>query len=139
MSATDEDIARKVRQWMDYAEEDLRLAEYALQMGSGCPCRLIAYHAQQCVEKYLKAFLVYQRQDFPYTHNISALLELCRNHADWTDLLQAAEILTVYAVTTRYPGEDEPVSLDEARQAVDIAAKAKNTLQTLLQQALEME
>lgn len=137
MSATDKEIARKVRQWMDYADEDLRLAEHGLRMESGCPYRLIAYHAQQCAEKYLKAFLVYQRQDFPYTHNISMLLELCRQHADWVDDLEPAEELTAYAITTRYPGEDEQVTFAEAQQAVDLAKKVKHTLRVLLQTALE--
>lgn len=41
--------------------------ELMLRMESGCPYQLIAYHAhQQCAEKYLKAFLVYLRQDFPW-------------------------------------------------------------------------
>lgn len=137
MSATDKEIARKVRQWMDYADEDLRLAEYGLQMESGCPYRLIAYHAQQCAEKYLKAFLVYQREDFPYTHNISTLLELCSKHADWVDSIEQAETLTAYAITTRYPGEDEPVSLMEAQQAVAMAAQVKAVLNALLTHALE--
>lgn len=136
MSATDKDIAQKVRQWIEYADEDLRLAEYALRMESGCPYRLIAYHAQQCVEKYIKAFLVYHRQDFPYTHNISALLELCRKHADWVDSLTQAETLTAYAITTRYPGEDEPVSLVEAKNAVTIATQVKSAMKTLLVNAL---
>lgn len=137
MSATDRDIAQKVRQWMAYADEDLRLAEYALKMESGCPFRLIAYHAQQCVEKYLKAFLVYHREDFPYTHNISTLMELCRKHADWVNLIRQADTLTAYAITARYPGEDEPVSLTEAQDAVTIARQVKKTLNTLLVHALE--
>lgn len=54
-----EDILRdKALKWIRFAEEDLRLAEYALQLSSGCPYRLIAYHAQQCAEKYIKAYPV---------------------------------------------------------------------------------
>ena len=137
MSATDKDIAQKVRQWIAYADEDLRLAQYALQMESGCPCRLIAYHAQQCAEKYLKAFLIYHREDFPYTHNILTLLELCEKHADWVKDIEDAERLTAYAITTRYPGEDEQVTPAEAKKAVETATKAKSTLHTLLMHALE--
>lgn len=139
MSATEKDIAQKVRQWMDYADEDLCLAKYGLQMESGCPCRLIAYHAQQCVEKYLKAFLVYCRQDFPFTHNISALLELCRRHADWADMLAQAEELTPYAVTARYPGEAEIVTLGEASDAVQTADEVRRLLHSLLNHAMEAE
>lgn len=140
MSAAEKDIATKVRQWVAYADEDLRLAQYALHMDAvDCPCRLVAYHAQQCVEKYLKAFLVYHRKDFPYTHNISTLLELCKDDADWVELIEQAETLTVYAITTRYPGEDEAVTLTEAQQAVHIAAQVKSLLAPLLFHALEAD
>lgn len=124
---------------MEYAAEDLCLAEYALQMTSDCPCRLIAYHAQQCVEKYLKAFLVYHREDFPYTHNISVLLELCEKYANWVSDIEDAEQLTAYAITTRYPGEDEAVTVSEAQKAVEVATEVKSTLHTMLIHVLGAE
>jgi HEPN domain-containing protein len=76
MSKPDRDVLVKVRQWLEYADEDLRLARHGLTLSTGCPYRLIAYHAQQCVEKYIKAYLVYHEIDFPYSHNIARLLEL---------------------------------------------------------------
>ena len=76
MSATNAEIRHKVKQWLAFGDEDLRLARHALTMSTGCPYRLIAYHAQQCAEKHLKAYLVLHKVDFPYTHNISHLLEL---------------------------------------------------------------
>ncbi|MBI4596054.1 MAG: HEPN domain-containing protein [Candidatus Tectomicrobia bacterium] len=104
MSAIDSEILRKVRQWLNFADEDLRLARHALTLSTGVPYRLVAYHAQQCAEKCLKAYLVYHRIDFPYTHNISRLLELCGEPASWAESLVEAEELSFYAVTTRYPG-----------------------------------
>ena len=68
MNVPTEDILRKAVQWARYADEDLRLADP--------PTRLVACHAQQCAEKYLKSYLVLRCVDFPYTHNISRLLEL---------------------------------------------------------------
>jgi HEPN domain-containing protein len=70
MTVNPVEILKKARKWLAYAEEDLRLAKHGLTMSSSCPYRLIAYHAQQCAEKYLKAYLVFKRVDFPYTHNI---------------------------------------------------------------------
>ena len=70
MSATDREIIQKVQQWIIYGDEDLQLAKHGLTLASSAPYRLIAYHAQQCAEKYLKAYLIYYRIDFPYTHNI---------------------------------------------------------------------
>ncbi|MHB9037491.1 MAG: HEPN domain-containing protein [Armatimonadota bacterium] len=128
MSEFNRDVIEKVRQWADYADEDLRLAKHALQIEEGCPCRLIAYHAQQCVEKYLKAFLVMRGVDFPYTHNTGRLLELCVEQGVSADEIGDADELTPYAVTTRYPGEDEEVSRDEAVQAVRTAERVREVM-----------
>lgn len=103
MNPPNTDIFPKVKQWIDYEDEDLRLARHALTLSSGCPYRLIAYHAQQCTEKYLKAYLVFHRIDFPYTHNISRLLELCDEKSKWPEEVYEAEELTPFAITTRYP------------------------------------
>ncbi len=78
-----ERVHERVRQWARFADEDLRLAEHSLTMVPPRPHRLVAYHAQQCAEKYLKAYLVLRGVDFPFTHNISALLELCEPTATW--------------------------------------------------------
>jgi len=133
MTARRDQIGQKVRQWVAYAEEDLRLARHALNLTTGCPYRLVAYHAQQCVEKYLKAYLVHRECDFPYTHNISLLLELCSELADWSKNLEDAERLTQYAITTRYPGEEHEVTADETRQAIEIAASVKQAVTAALQ------
>jgi len=139
MSDHDKEVLQKVKQWLSYADEDLRLAQHGLTITSGCPYRLIAYHAQQCVEKYLKAYLVYHGIDFPYTHNISRLLELCAEKADWTETIQAAEELTPYAITTRYPGEGEVVTEEEARYAISIATRVRQMVQTvLLREGIEL-
>ncbi|TVR02054.1 MAG: HEPN domain-containing protein [Desulfovibrionales bacterium] len=92
MSEPERILADKARKWMHFAEEDLRLAEHALHLASGCPYRLIAYHAQQCAEKYIKAFLVYSDIDFPYTRNIRKLIRLCGD--DIFQALQDADALT---------------------------------------------
>ena len=69
MTAPPEPIVQKVRAWVTCANEDLRVAQHTLTLPNQCPYRVVAYHAQQCVEKYLKAYLVLRGTDFPYTHN----------------------------------------------------------------------
>jgi hypothetical protein len=46
------------REWIIKAENDLKTAAHTLKMVRGCPTDIVCFHAQQCVEKYLKAFLV---------------------------------------------------------------------------------
>ncbi len=132
MTEQREQILASVRQWISRADEDLVLAQHALQMSEGCPYRLVAYHAQQCAEKHLKAYLVQREVDFPYTHNITFLVELCSDAAEWADKLQDAEILTRYAMTTRYPGEDRQVSLHDAQRAIDMAVRVREAVRAAL-------
>jgi HEPN domain-containing protein len=128
-----EEIILKVKKWISYAEEDLSLAKHSLGLESNCPFRLTAYHAQQCAEKYLKALLVFHQIDFPYTHSITRLLEICSEIININELTEA-EILTPYAITTRYPGEDEEVTKEEALEAIRVAelVKGKISLQLKL-------
>ena len=132
MTALPERILQKVRQWAVYGDEDLALERHALSMGGQCPNRLVAYHAQQCAEKYLKAYLVHRVVDFPFTRNVSLLLELCAKSAAWAAGLEDAESLTQYAITTRYPGESAEVSDEGAQAAVDIAARVREVVRQAL-------
>ena len=132
MPSPDPEISKKVLQWLIYADEDLNLASDALNFTTNEPYRLIAYHAQQCAEKHLKAYLVFQNVDFPYTHNIRRLLQLCSQYGTWPQSLENAKELTPYAVTTRYPGEDEVVTEEEARCSISLAQKVRDCVRTEL-------
>jgi HEPN domain-containing protein len=77
MNVPNKETIQQVIEWVSYADEDLLLAKHELTLAEKCPYRLVAYHAQQCAEKYLKAYLIFCGIDFPYTHDISELLELC--------------------------------------------------------------
>ena len=132
MTAPREHIIAKVKDWAARADDDLRVARHTLTLADRCPHDLVAYHAQQCAEKHLKAFLVLRGIDFPFTHNIAHLLELCAEHAGWTDDLKDAEELTPFAITARYPGDDEPVSEQEARRAIAIAARVRDQVREAL-------
>ena len=105
------------------AEEDLLIAKHALSLSTTVPYRLIAFHAQQCAEKYLKAYLISRMVDFPYTHNIGYLLEVIRESTPWKVKMEDADYLTTFSVTTRYPGIDKPVTKDESLMAISLAEK----------------
>jgi HEPN domain-containing protein len=48
-----------VRLWIEKAESDYKAFQKLLEMGEDCPFDTVCFHAQQCVEKYIKARLVY--------------------------------------------------------------------------------
>lgn len=122
------DVVRIVRQWTERAEEDLRNAEHTLTMIENCPYTTICFHAQQAAEKYIKALLAYLSVPFPKTHDIGELLELLSPNVVLPLAAVEQESLTRYATVTRYPGDWEPITRDEAEEAVSIARKTREAV-----------
>ncbi len=76
---------------------------------------VVGFHAQQSIEKSLKAVLSARMIEFRRTHDLVSLLDLLQDHklpvppqADWLDELNP------YAVEARY-GTIEPEGLDRSR------------------------
>ena len=65
----------EIQRWVDKAEHDLKNAEHTLTLGDDCPVDTVCFHAQQCVEKYLKALLVFYGIVPPRTHNLRVLMQ----------------------------------------------------------------
>jgi HEPN domain-containing protein len=117
--------------WVARAEEDYALARSALQRR--VPLIYGAtFHAQQCVEKYLKALLMARGQQFPRTHDVVALSELCYQSGVIISVgLESLERLAAYAVQVRYPGEDPSVA--EAKEALQVASAVRRFARKLLE------
>ena len=111
--------ANDQRAWAASAEEDFLLARTALQrkqpLVSGA-----CFHAQQCAEKYMKALLISKGADFPKTHDLLMLNNLCSMAGIFLEIdPKHLNTLTDYAVRTRYPGEGPNV--DDAKEAIELA------------------
>jgi HEPN domain-containing protein len=94
-----------VGEWVSKAENDLKNAAYTLQMGEECPTDTVCFHAQQCVEKYLKALLVLKGIDFPKTHDVSRIVSFLPKSVGIKLTAEEQGRLTSYATVTRYPGD----------------------------------
>jgi len=64
-----------IGEWLARAEHDLRVAEFLLTMPDPPP-ESIGFHAQQCAEKALKAFLTLRRVRFERRHDLNYLIDL---------------------------------------------------------------
>jgi hypothetical protein len=51
-------IITVVREWLLKADHDLKTAAHTLTLGKQCPTDTVCFHAQQCVEKHIKACLL---------------------------------------------------------------------------------
>jgi HEPN domain-containing protein len=70
--------------------------------------------------------------DFPKTHNLETLIALLPSHLR-PDLTPEEQVrLTVYATVARYPGDYEPISVVEARDAVALARRVRRQLRRRL-------
>jgi HEPN domain-containing protein len=106
--------------WLRHARSDLSLARSSPR-DEAVLLETLSFHAQQAVEKAIKAVLVFSGVGFPKTHSIGALLELLPPSVPRDAILERSASLTDYAVTSRYPGEAEDVTGDELCEAVAIA------------------
>ena len=69
-------VAIVVREWVLKADNDLKAAVQILKLGADAPTDTVCFHAQQCIEKYLKAALVVCDVAFSKTHDLRELVGL---------------------------------------------------------------
>ena len=126
------EVQRLARMWIEKAEEDLLVAQRLLDPPEVCPFSTVCFHAQQSVEKYIKAILVARSIPFPKAHDIGELLHLLPASVSVPLSVEEQELLTFYATTGRYPGEYEPVTRDDAERALAAARGVREAVRAKL-------
>ncbi|MBM4143405.1 MAG: HEPN domain-containing protein [Lentisphaerae bacterium] len=112
-------MSDELSEWISKAEADYFSAMREYRARKHVNHDAACFHAQQSVEKYLKAVLVDHGIPFPRTHDLLPLLEACqKRHALWAAWHDDVEWLSQYAVLFRYPGES--ATADDAKKAVGI-------------------
>ncbi|MCY4567219.1 MAG: HEPN domain-containing protein, partial [Candidatus Poribacteria bacterium] len=118
-------------EWIEKAEEDYDMAALARQASRPFH-NSICFHAQQCIEKYLKAWLQETDVPVPRTHDLEELLVLIvPTLPDWSQWQPDFKRITEYAVNSRYPGDSATAEdtehamriCDAVRQAVRASLK----------------
>lgn len=92
----------RANEWLHYAGEDLRSAEILFKeeiYSQTC------FHAQQCVEKSLKAFLIFKCASFRKIHDLNELLEICLSNGggEMKSFSSSIAELNMFYVPIRYP------------------------------------
>ena len=91
---------------------------------------VVGFHAQQAVEKAIKAVLVSREIEIPLTHDIGYLVKLCSDLEEMPDIVAGARWLTPWAGGWRYDTEDSPI---DRMAAVAVAEAAVDWGESLLQ------
>jgi HEPN domain-containing protein len=106
-----------VKEWIDKAEGDRQTARREAAVTERPNWDAVCFHAQQAVEKYLKALLQQEANAFTRTHDLGLLSRpLCVKYPDLAAHSDGLEWLAAFAVEVRYPGES---ALEEdAKQSI---------------------
>jgi HEPN domain-containing protein len=120
--------------WIRKAENDLKTG--IDEMNTVEPATdTVCFHMQQCVEKYLKAYLIYHGKEYPKSHNLAKLISLCAEIEDEFQVLidWGVDELTDYATTLRYGEDFYMPSHEEARSAIELAKRVKDFVRRKLE------
>ena len=89
---------------------------------------IFGFHAQQVIEKSLKAWLCTLGQTYPYTHDLNRLLVMLQVQGVDVDSYWWADEFTVYAQQARY--EDGYLDADAPLDRPLILVQVENLLRT---------
>lgn len=128
--------AQALNEWVSKAEQDWQAILQLLSVRPEMVPDVIAFHAQQTAEKYLKALLLQSGEEPPPIHNLGAVLDqVVIHYSEAETLREDAESLTPFAVRIRYPGLS--ISVDKATESVERARRIRAFVLTKLGLPLE--
>lgn len=111
----------QANKWLDFAWEDLRIIDDLIEEEAyGLAC----FHAQQAIEKTLKAYLMQKEGRIDKLHSLAELLDLCFKIDDsFKDFEDYALTIDRYYIPVRYP-DALPGSLPEGMPNKEDAEEA---------------
>ena len=113
-----------VFEWISKAEQDCHTAETMARKRKKPAPDVVGFHSQQCIEKYLKAYLVAKRMEFPKTHDLIKLLEIAIVKEPLMDIYRPdLRILNPFSVQFRYPGET--ATIEDSKLALKTMRKVR--------------
>ncbi len=119
----EEDDPTDPQTWLLYAKSNLNLAEKGGKL-RGVRFEDLCFNAQQAVEKALKAVCLANDLEFPKTHSIVRLIDILETaKIKLPNYVRESDMLTQFAVETRYPGVNEKITKEEYKDAITISAR----------------
>lgn len=116
----------EIAQWISKGDHDLGTAKITyLHIPEYLDT--VTFHCQQAVEKYLKAYLIFNSTAFKFTHDLIYLLELItQKDSDFESYYDTVSELQGYAVEIRYPNETIYLSNEKVEKAMIVAKDVRD-------------
>ena len=119
-------------EWVRTAEADWKGLKMAQQASEPDLNNRICFDAQQCIEKYLKAWLQEANIPVPRTHDLNQLLALIvPSQPKWDAWQIAFSAFEPYAVDARYPGYLTTAA--QVEHAIRICSEVRREVRAVLQ------
>ena len=121
-------MKKLTREWIDKAEDDFVVAER--EYSNEKPIYdAVCFHAQQCVEKYMKAILQENNIEFYKVHDLTFLLSKCKKFLPLLEVFkEELTKLSSFAVEIRYPGIR--ATKEEAENCISVMRKIRKIIKT---------
>ena len=96
-------MKQTTKEWLEKANDDIQVIENIIH--DDHLTNMVAFHAQQAVEKCLKAVMEEHEMDFVKLHSLEVLYKKIKNaHSLEVDLKMLQTLDQVY-ISSRYPGD----------------------------------
>jgi len=116
-----------VKEWLNRAEGDFRSGTREIKIQDEYSYPVVCVLFQQCVEKTLKAYLIFKQVDFPKIHDLEKLaVEVYQLNPKINFTGIELDWLTSIAGTARYP--EGFIGEEDTQRAMVIARQVRETI-----------
>ncbi len=128
---------KQARAMLRMAHKDFAALKGMVQDAVAFADEIFGFHAQQAVEKALKAWICLHGIEYPFTHQLARLLTILENSGDDMELFWALDQYSVFSVQARY--EEGDVALEEPLNRGAVIAEVQVLLDRVAQHMPESD
>jgi HEPN domain-containing protein len=128
MAKSDKEHARQV---LAMATKDHQALTHMLDADSFSE-EIFGFHAQQAIEKALKARIASLGLEYPKSHDVSALITILEDNGEDLSKFPDLEDYTIFAVQYRYEAYDETEELLDRREVIDVTGSLLAHVESVL-------
>ncbi len=123
------------KEWLKAANDDLLIIEQIITIKD--LTHMVAFHAQQAIEKTLKALIEEYEIDIPKIHKLVKLNKILEDKIDIKNKILLARLDELY-IDSRYPGEmgllpNGKPTLEDAKEFYEFAVNISNMVYDILE------
>ncbi|MDR1327996.1 MAG: HEPN domain-containing protein [Oscillospiraceae bacterium] len=116
-----------ISRWISFAQRDYDTAEKMSILHRPVPLEIVCFLCQQSAEKILKAYTIAQNGPLLKTHDLESVLKICMKYDDrFSRFEDICPVLTEYATATRYPADEDFITEQDMKIALENAREILN-------------